>query len=90
MAVMFIVFYGHRDALRLFPGSAAIVGPCVVLPWPLLGGRALPSPPPAKHSSSSGHGGHELIQLKVEDARNYGSATVRFSFAVYSFYVRFE
>jgi hypothetical protein len=88
MAAMFIVSYGHRDALHLFPAPAALVGPCAVLPWPLLGGRALPFP--AKHSSSSGHGGHELVQLKVEDARNYGSATVRFSSVVYLFYVRFE
>jgi hypothetical protein len=88
MAALFIVFYGHRDALRLFPAPATLVGPCAVLRLPLLGGRALPSS--AKHSSSSGHGGHELVQLKVEDARNYGSATVRFSSAVYSFYVRFE
>jgi hypothetical protein len=31
MVAMFIVFYGHRDALCLFPAPAALVGPCAVL-----------------------------------------------------------
>jgi hypothetical protein len=62
--------------------------PCVTMS-PACRGPALPSMRGAA-ADSSGHGGHNLLQPKVQDDNNYPFAIDHFISTVYSFYVRFE